>query len=91
MNVSLRRNKPLCALLRAVCCVGCKGLALALLSGLANAETFPLPPPGIDIIGEIRIVVAKQEDTLLDIARRFNLGYNEITAANPGVDAWVPG
>jgi L,D-transpeptidase ErfK/SrfK len=65
--------------------------ALTLLSGLASAETFPLPPPGVDIIGQIRIVVAKHEDTLLDIARSFNLGYNEITAANPGVDAWVPG
>jgi len=59
--------------------------------GAAHAETFPLPPPGVDIVGELRVVTAKQEDTLLDIARRFNLGYNEITAANPGVDAWVPG
>ena len=65
--------------------------ALALLSGAVHAETFPLPPPGVDIVGELRVVTAKQEDTLLDIARRFNLGYNEITAANPGVDAWVPG
>jgi L,D-transpeptidase ErfK/SrfK len=59
--------------------------------GAVHAETFPLPPPGVDIVGEIRVVTAKQEDTLLDIARRFNLGYNEITAANPGVDPWVPG
>jgi L,D-transpeptidase ErfK/SrfK len=64
---------------------------LALLSGAAVAETFPMPAPGIDIVGAIRVVAAKQEDTLLDIARRFNLGYNEITAANPEVDAWVPG
>ena len=65
--------------------------ALVLVCNVASAETFPLPPPGVDIIGQVRIVVAKQEDTLLDIARSFNLGYNEITAANPGVDAWVPG
>ncbi len=31
------------------------------------------------------------EDTLPDIARRFNLGYEEIARANPGVDPWVPG
>ena len=62
-----------------------------LLSSAAHAETFPLPPPGVDLIGELRVVSAKQEDTLLDIARRFNLGYNEITAANPNVDPWVPG
>ncbi len=31
------------------------------------------------------------EDTLPDIARRFNIGYEEIVRANPGVDPWVPG
>ena len=30
-------------------------------------------------------------DTLPDIARRFNLGYEEIVRANPGVDPWLPG
>jgi L,D-transpeptidase ErfK/SrfK len=71
-------------LLAAVC-------AGTLLGNAARAETFAMPPAGVDLVGEIRVVAAKAEDTLLDIARRFNLGYNEITAANPGVDAWVPG
>lgn len=31
------------------------------------------------------------EDTLLDLARRFKLGYVEMVAANPGTDPWVPG
>ena len=26
-----------------------------------------------------------------DIARRFNLGYDEVVNANPGVDPWLPG
>ena len=30
-------------------------------------------------------------DTLPDIARHFSLGINNISAANPGVDIWVPG
>jgi len=71
-----------------LCAAGC---AAALFSSACCADTFPLPPPGEDIVGELHVVITKQEDTLLDIARRFNLGYNEITAANPGVDAWVPG
>jgi len=29
-------------------------------------------------------------DTLPDIARHFSLGINAISAANPGVDVWVP-
>jgi L,D-transpeptidase ErfK/SrfK len=54
------------------------------------AATFALPPENGDIIGEMRFVVASESDTLLDIARRYGLGYNEITRANPGVDPWLP-
>ena len=34
---------------------------------------------------------ASYEDTLLEVARRFNLGYVEMIAANPGTDPWIPG
>ena len=34
---------------------------------------------------------AAYEDTLLDVARRFSLGFVEIVAANPGTDPWLPG
>jgi L,D-transpeptidase ErfK/SrfK len=36
-------------------------------------------------------VTAGRDDTLTDIARRFNVGYEEILRANPGVDPWLPG
>lgn len=36
------------------------------------------------------MVKVNEKDTLLDIARDFELGYNQITAANPGIDPWVP-
>ncbi|MBV8910234.1 MAG: L,D-transpeptidase family protein, partial [Gammaproteobacteria bacterium] len=36
-------------------------------------------------------VTAGKEDTLTDIARRFNVGYEEILRANPKVDPWLPG
>jgi len=54
------------------------------------AATFELPPEGEDVIGEISFVVASEADTLLDIARRHGLGYNEITRANPDVNPWLP-
>jgi L,D-transpeptidase ErfK/SrfK len=57
----------------------------------SHATVLPLPPEGDDLIGDIRIVYSRHEDTLLDIARKHSLGYNEITAANPGVDPWLPG
>lgn len=34
--------------------------------------------------------VADRSDTLLDIARRFGLGYVEIVAANSQIDPWLP-
>lgn len=47
--------------------------------------------PGDDVVGVVQVVRARDEDTLSDIARRFNVGYEEIVTANPGVDPWVPG
>lgn len=57
----------------------------------ASAETAPVPPPDVDLIGQVQVVSARHEDTLLDIARRGGLGYNEIKMANRGVDPWMPG
>jgi L,D-transpeptidase ErfK/SrfK len=34
---------------------------------------------------------ARHEDTLLDVAREFNIGQNEIVLVNPNVDRWLPG
>jgi L,D-transpeptidase ErfK/SrfK len=43
-----------------------------------------------DVVGALQVTVANKEDTLPDIARRFNVGYEEIVRANPGVDPWLP-
>jgi len=55
-----------------------------------HAETFDLPPLDIDLIGEVHITKAQQDDTLLDIARRFDIGQDEIVLANRDVDRWLP-
>lgn len=65
-------------------------LALA-LSVPAAGNPLPLPGEGVDVVGEILVAEADAKDTLLDIARRYGLGYEEITNANPGVDPWLPG
>jgi L,D-transpeptidase ErfK/SrfK len=44
-----------------------------------------------DVVGEVQVTVVGKNDTLPDIARRFNVGYEEIVRANPGVDPWLPG
>lgn len=45
---------------------------------------------GEDLIGRLRSVRLAQGDTLPDIARHYGLGLNSLTAANPGVDIWLP-
>ncbi len=45
---------------------------------------------GDDVIGRLIFLSLEKEDTLPDIARHFSLGIKEVTAANPGVDIWVP-
>lgn len=72
-------------------------ISLFLLStSIAQANSF-LYPLKIgdklieDDIKEAHYALAKHEDTLLDIAREFDLGQNEILLANPKVDRWLPG
>ncbi|MDH4039546.1 MAG: L,D-transpeptidase family protein [Gammaproteobacteria bacterium] len=62
-----------------------------LLPGAASAATFDMPLPEFDLIGAIHVVEAQHEDTLLDIARRYDIGQEQITRANPEVDRWLPG
>ena len=47
--------------------------------------------PTTDVVGVVQKTLATKDDTLTDIARRFNVGYEEIVRANPGVDPWLPG
>jgi L,D-transpeptidase ErfK/SrfK len=42
------------------------------------------------VIGQAGSYRVRNGDTLLDIARYNDLGYNEIVEANPGMDPWLP-
>ena len=52
---------------------------------------FVLESPEQSVIGEPQLVFAKPENTLSDLAREYGLGYDELIAANPEVDPWLPG
>jgi len=56
----------------------------------AMATTFVLPTDGSTVVGQVRVVMPSEGNTLLDIARHFELGHHEIATANPGTDVWVP-
>lgn len=55
------------------------------------ANHFVLASPGQAVVGEPQIVLATRDDTLSDIARAYGLGYDELIAANPDVNPWLPG
>lgn len=56
-----------------------------------DPNNFLLASPGQTVIGEPQVVFATDNDTLSDLARAYGLGYDEIIAANPDVDPWLPG
>jgi L,D-transpeptidase ErfK/SrfK len=47
--------------------------------------------PGQELVGETQVIFARHENTFSAIGRSFNLGYEEMRRANPGVDQWLPG
>ena len=66
-------------------------LVILLMPCLAIAEVYELPPAGNDVIGAVAVIQARADDTLIEIARRHGLGYEDIVRANPDVDTWLPG
>ena len=62
-----------------------------LCATLSFSAVYELPPLENNIIGSIKTIKAEHKDTLLDIARRHGLGYEDIVKANPNLDIWIPG
>lgn len=61
-------------------------LLLLAFSPVAQAEQA-VP----DHVGTLQTHTTVYEDTLVQIARRYNLGFIELRAANQGIDPWIPG
>src|ERR1700682_3940815 len=69
------------------------------VKALPPAPQLPMPnttppsevDPGSDLVGYVKKTLVGKDDTLPDIARRFDVGYEEMLTANPGVDPWLPG
>ena len=56
-----------------------------------SANHFELESPQQSVVGVPQVVLARDEDTFSDLARAYGLGYDELAAANPDVDPWLPG
>jgi L,D-transpeptidase ErfK/SrfK len=45
----------------------------------------------VTVIGSVETYKVKEHESLIEIARKFDLGFNEIADANPTLDPFVPG
>ena len=92
-------------LLLGLACAGCAPIRPAPAPAPAPAAA-PIPQPELpqptathrfdidadtQVVGYVQKTVIGKDDTLSDIARRFDVGYDEMVLANPGVDPWLPG
>ena len=71
-----------------------KPLSLLLLVSVPFAGVGALElsiDPGSNVVGATQVIAAEYEDTFVKLARRYNLGFEELKQANPDVDPWLPG
>lgn len=76
--------------------MSCIALLLVLLSlwssvPSAQANEYPLRDDGGGLFGEVKRIQTRYEDTLIQLARQYSLGYEELLRVNKGVDPWLPG
>jgi len=65
-------------------------LAYSLLATYAYATSYELKDSTDSIIGKLDSTVVGREHTLLDIAREYGFGYQDLKLLNPEIDTWMP-
>ena len=98
-NILIKR-KLIAGVLIAAIMTGCSVMQAPPMIGDEVVAKTEQPPIGStrflledeqDVVGKIQTIKARYEDTFVDIARAYGLGFDELVAANPGVDPWLPG
>ena len=64
---------------------------LIIYSNCLALNKYNISSEETDLIGELVLTETVFEDTLSDLARAYDQGYNEIKLANPTIDPWLPG
>jgi L,D-transpeptidase ErfK/SrfK len=64
-------------------------LLLLMLGSTARAADYWVTD-NEEVIGEVKHVKARYEDTFIALARTYNVGFESLRRANPGVDPWLP-
>ena len=63
---------------------------LSLAAGSAFAAEYSVPQHD-EMFGAVQVISARYEDTFVEFAQKYNVGYEALKRANPGVDPWLPG
>ena len=63
---------------------------LSLGAGNAFAAEYSVPQHD-EMFGAVQVISARYEDTFVEFAQKYNVGYEALKRANPGVDPWLPG
>jgi L,D-transpeptidase ErfK/SrfK len=58
-------------------------------SETALAQAYVLPPGNSGLVGRVETIRTFGQDTLVDVARQYNIGHEEIRLANPAVEFWL--
>ncbi len=56
----------------------------------ADSASYPYTKSNT-VVGSLNAYTVKNNESLIEVARKFKLGYNEIADANPDIDPFVPG
>ncbi len=48
-----------------------------------QALTFPLPPKGQDLVGQIQVLTANKNDTLSELGMKYDVGRDPMKTVNP--------
>ncbi|CAJ1923055.1 L,D-transpeptidase family protein [Aeromonas jandaei] len=66
-------------------------LLLALMAALSiQARSYPLPPTGSRLIGELEDYIIQQDEYLELVGKHTQIGFLALLEANPGVDPYLP-
>lgn len=58
-------------------------VALNVLAAVTFAAMFPLPPEGVDIVGEAQVITVPKETNITELGQQYSVGYLEFVEANP--------
>lgn len=64
--------------------------AILMLFAAAPVCALMLPLTDDDLVGTVNSYLVRKDDSLIEVARTFGLGYNEITEANRDMDPFIP-